>query len=168
MHKATIIYGSTTGNTERVANLIAQRLGGGATVKNVARATPDDFEGAGLLILGLSTWDDGRLQDDWAHFFPQLDKIDLQGKTAALFGLGDAFGFSGQFVNALRTLHDKLVERGADVVGQTPVDGYEFVESEAVVDGQFVGLVIDMENQPELTDARVDAWAGRLRGLLAV
>jgi flavodoxin I len=159
----TIIYGSTTGNTEHVANLIARHLRDGASVKNVAQAAPDDFEQAGLLVFGLSTWDDGRLQDDWAAFFPRMDEIDLTGKTVALFGLGDAFGFSGQFVNALRTLYDKVVERGGTVIGQIPVDGYDFEDSAAVVDGQFVGLVIDMENQPELTEARVDAWISGLR-----
>ena len=44
------------------------------------------------------------------------------------------------------------------VIGQVSTDGYEFEESEAVVDGKFVGLPIDEDFEPELTDERVAQW----------
>ncbi len=164
-----IIFGSTTGNTEREAQLIQKHLApdnGAVEVLNVAAASPEDFNEPDALILGLSTWDDGALQDDWHKFFPRMNEVDLSGKRVALFGLGDAFGFSGQFVNALRTLHDKVRERGAEVVGYTSTDGYDFAESAAVEDGHFVGLVLDQENQDELTPQRVAAWVEQVRGAL--
>lgn len=165
-----IIFGSNTGNTERAANLLQEELDArGATVDvhNIATAAPEDFTGADALILGVSTWDDGVLQDDWQQFFPRLDEIDLSGKPVALFGLGDAFGFSQQFVNALRTLHDKVRERGAEIVGYTATEGYDFTSSTAVEDGHFVGLVLDQENQKELTPARVEAWAVQVQAAFA-
>ena len=44
------------------------------------------------------------------------------------------------------------------MVGKTSTDGYSFNDSRAVVDGEFVGLVIDENNQSELTDERIKTW----------
>ena len=168
MAKARIFYGSSTGNTQRIAEQIAEELGDLIeSVTDIGKASPDDLASAEALILGVSTWEDGQLQEDWDDFFPELDRIDLSGKTVALFGLGDAYGFSGEFVNGLGTLHDKVRERGATVVGAWPTDGYDFDESTAVVEGRFVGLVIDEENESDLSDERVAQWADTIRSALA-
>ena len=58
----TVIYGSSTGNTEHAAQAIAGKLGGRAV--NIRNASAADFQ-ADLLILGTSTWGCGELQDDW-------------------------------------------------------------------------------------------------------
>ena len=58
-----VIYGSTTGNTQRAAEAIAAGLGG--TAVSAADAVPDDFK-ADLLILGSSTWGCGELQEQTA------------------------------------------------------------------------------------------------------
>ncbi len=168
MAKARIFYGSSTGNTQRIAEQIAEELGDLIeSVTDIAKASPDDLASAEALILGVSTWEDGQLQEDWDDFFPELDGMDLSGKTVALFGLGDAYGFSGEFVNALGTLYRKVRERGATVVGAWPTDGYDFDDSSAVVDGRFVGLVIDEENDADLSDERVARWADTIRSSLA-
>jgi len=168
MAKARIFYGSSTGNTQRIAEQIEEELGDLIeSVTDIAKASPDDVASAEALILGVSTWEDGQLQEDWADFFPDLDGIDLGGKTVALFGLGDAYGFSGEFVDALGTLYRKVRERGATVVGAWPTDGYDFDDSSAVVDGRFVGLVIDEENEADLSDERVARWADSIRSALA-
>jgi len=168
MAKARIFYGSSTGNTQRIAEQIEEELGDLIeSVTDIAKASPDDLASAEALILGVSTWEDGQLQEDWDDFFPELDGMDLSGKTVALFGLGDAYGFSGEFVNALGTLYRKVRERGATVVGAWPTDGYDFDDSSAVVDGRFVGLVIDEENDADLSDERVARWADTIRSSLA-
>src|SRR6056297_202951 len=164
MAKARIFYGSSTGNTQRIAEELGDLI---ESVTDIAKASPDDLASAEALILGVSTWEDGQLQEDWADFFPELDGMDLSGKTVALFGLGDAYGFSGEFVNALGTLYRKVRERGATVVGAWPTDGYDFDDSSAVVDGRFVGLVIDEENEADLSDERVAQWADTIRSALA-
>jgi flavodoxin I len=168
MAKARIFYGSSTGNTQRIASRIEEELGDLIeSVTDIAEAKPGDLASAQALILGVSTWEDGQLQEDWDDFFPELDRIDLSGTTVALFGLGDAYGFSGEFVDALGTLYRKVRERGATVVGAWPTDGYDFDESSAVVDGRFVGLVIDEENEADLSDDRVARWADSIRSALA-
>jgi flavodoxin I len=168
MAKARIFYGSSTGNTQRIASLIKEELGDLIeSVTDIEEASADDVASAQALILGVSTWEDGQLQEHWNDFFPELDRMDLSGKTVALFGLGDSYGYSGEFVNALGTLYRKVVERGATVVGAWPTDGYDFEESSAVVDGQFVGLVIDEDNEADLSDDRVARWADTIRSALA-
>lgn len=83
-----VIYGSTTGNTQRAGGGDRRRTRAGTAV-SAADAVPDDFK-ADLLILGSSTWGCGELQDDWQSALPMLEAADLSGRKVALFGLGDA------------------------------------------------------------------------------
>jgi flavodoxin I len=43
------------------------------------------------------------------------------------------------------------------------VKRYDFSESKAVVDGKFLGLAIDEDNQSELTESRVKSWVSQLK-----
>jgi flavodoxin I len=162
--KIRIFYGSSTGNTARVAQLISGEMGDLVeSVASIAYANRRDLSDAEALILGVSTWADGQLQHDWKQFLPEMDAVDLSGKTIALFGLGDARGYSGEFVTALGTLYRKVVERGGNVVGFWPTSEYQFQRSGALHDGMFVGLVIDQENESSKTRGRVKQWAAQIR-----
>ena len=159
-----LFYGSNTGNTAAVARMIQAALGEHLiSVTDIADARPEELEEAQALILGISTWEEGAPQMDWANFLPKLDHIDLSGKKVALFGLGDAYGFTTRFVNDLRMLYDKVRERGGEVIGYWPTEGYDFTESNAVIDGLFVGLVIDQENASDLTVERVSNWTALIK-----
>ena len=164
MPKIRIFYGSSTGNTAQVAQLISGEMGDLVeSVASIAYADQHDLSDAEALILGVSTWADGRLQYDWEQFFPEFDEVNLNGKTVALFGLGDAQGYSGEFVTALGTLYRKVVERGGKVVGFWPAAEYRFQRSGALHDDMFVGLVIDQENESPKTKDRVKQWAAQIR-----
>jgi flavodoxin I len=164
MPKIRIFYGSSTGNSFHVAKLLCGELSDLVeSIKSIATASPAELAEAEALLLGVSTWADGQLQADWKRFFPELDSIDLSGKTVALFGLGDAQGYSGEFVTALGTLYRKVKERGAHVVGFWPIDDYTFVRSGALENDMFVGLVIDQENESAKTKTRVKQWAAHIR-----
>lgn len=155
-----IIYGSSMGNTEAVANSIAELLE--AEVLNVADTDAETINGFDKLILGTSTWGSGDLQDDWDAF--DLDEIDFNGKTVALFGLGDQESYPDEFCDALITLYNKAKDGGANIVGSWGTDGYEFDESQSVgEDGKFVGLIIDADNQDDLTQERVEAWVEQIK-----
>jgi len=167
MGKIGIFFGSDTGNTRRVAKSIHKKLGADADAPvNVNKASVEDLLNYDALILGTPTLGDGELPgltsggsaESWEEFLPKLKGVDLSGKVVALFGLGDQEGYGHEFVDALIFIYDVLVENGATVVGTWPTDGYSFEASKAVVDGDFVGLVIDHDNQKDLTDERVDAW----------
>ncbi len=168
MANVRLFYGSTTGNTERVAELIKAEMGDAlSSVTNIAGAAPSDLASADALILGVSTWEAGELQQDWDSFFPSIDQIDFSGKKVALFGLGDGVGFGGEFCNGLGTLAAKVKQRGGELVGSVSTEGYEFDDSSAVEGDQFVGLVIDEDNQPELTEDRVKQWVQIIQPALA-
>lgn len=163
MSTVSIIFGSTMGGTEGVAEQIATAFG--VTAVNVASATVADFD-TDLVILGSSTWGFGDLQDDWDSQIGMLDSIDLTGKKVAVFGTGDQEGFADSFANALGTLADKAIERGATLIGTIATDGYTFGESTAVRDDKFCGLPIDDNNQSELTADRIATWVEQLKGAL--
>lgn len=167
MSKIGIFFGSDTGNTRRVAKSIAKKLGDLADAPvNVNKATVEDVLKYDALIFGTPTLGDGELPgltsggsaESWEEFLPQLKGADMSGKVVALFGLGDQEGYGHEFVDALIFLYETVTENGAKVVGSWPTDGYEFEASKAIVDGDFVGLVIDHDNQSDLTDERVDSW----------
>lgn len=73
MKKTGIFYGSTTGNTENVAEKIATALGIGKTdLYNVADTQPSTVQSYATLLLGCSTWGVGEMQDDWNDFLFKL------------------------------------------------------------------------------------------------
>jgi len=90
--------------------------------------------------------------------------VDFSGKLVALFGLGDQFGYADYFLDAMGMLHDVVIDQGGAVIGYWPIAGYEFEASKALTeDGkEFVGLAIDEDQQPELTDERVNAWVAQI------
>ena len=157
MAKIGIYYGSSTGTCEDIANRIAAKLEG-AEVINAADLSADNVMGYDILLLGSSTWGAGELQDDWYDACNKLNGMDLSGKTVALFSVGDCESYSDTFCGALGELYAAVKNTGAKIVGQMPTDGYNFDDSEGVVDGKFVGLALDEMNESDKTDERIDAW----------
>lgn len=156
-----LFYGSQTGTAEGVAESIQKNLSNLVSeIKCIQFAKKEELEECEFLVLGGSTWGDGELSDDWLDFFPQMDLISFAGKKVALFALGDQTGYSYNFVSAMRILYNKVKERGAEVVAcRVSKEGFDFDHSESLVDGHFVGLVVDEVNEPELTDQRIKFWA---------
>jgi flavodoxin I len=159
-----IFYGSTMGNTEGVAGKIQAGFGQeAADLRSIADTTTDALNSYQYLLFGSSTWGIGELQDDWFDGLDKLSKMDFSGKKVALFGTGDPQGYPDSFVDAIGIIYEKLVEQGAEIVGFWPTDGYEYDSSKAEKDGRFVGLVIDEDNQSDLTEERIDKWIEDLK-----
>jgi len=157
--KIGLFYGSDTGNTEEVAEKIANSIGKEKVeMLSIGDASNTDIEKYDLLIFGTSTWYDGELQSEWEDFLPNLDEIDFTDKTVALFGLGDQFTYGDWFVDGIGIIYDIIIEKGAKVVGEWPTDEYDFDESVAERDGTFVGLALDEDNEYEQTDDRIERW----------
>ncbi len=163
MAKIGLFYGSNTGNTENVAFQMKEEfdkiLPGVVEVHNIGRSTPEDILKYEYLILGIPTWNVGQLQDDWDAFMPKFESMDMKGKKVALFGLGDQNGYGFNFLDAVGILGDKVMERGGQVWGLWPTQGYQFEESRAKVEEYFLGLGVDEVGQTELTRERVRTWA---------
>lgn len=156
MKKTVVVYGSSTGTCETIAEKIGAKLG--AEVLNVQDLTADVVSANDNLILGTSTWGAGELQDDWYDGLKVLQSADLSGKTIALFGCGDCESYSDTFVGGIGELYNGIKQSGAHFVGSVSTDGYTFDDSAAVVDGQFIGLPLDDVNEDDMTDSRIDAW----------
>ena len=80
MKKTVVVYGSSTGTCEAIAEKIGAKLG--AEVMNVQDLTADVVAANENLILGTSTWGAGELQDDWYDGLKVLQSADLTGKQA--------------------------------------------------------------------------------------
>ena len=175
MARIGIFFGTDTGRTRLIAKQIAKKLGDEADAPvNIGRTTLADFLAYDALILGSPTLGDGELpglstglnQPSWEEFLPQLAGVDLSGKIAAVYGLGDQKKYPDEFVDAIGIIHDVLVAGGARVVGRWPTSGYEFNASQAVDGDDFLGLALDQINQPVLTEERVNTWLAQIRPAL--
>ena len=160
MNATIVIYGSSTGTCEAIAEKIASKLG--CEALNVQDLTADIVNNNQNLILGISTWGAGELQADWYEGLKILQSADLSGKTIALFGCGDCATYSDTFVGGIGELYNGIKNSGAHFVGSVDIDGYTFDDSEAVIDGKFIGLPLDDINEDDKTDARIDAWVAAI------
>ncbi|MFT5880628.1 MAG: flavodoxin II [Moritella sp.] len=160
--KIGLFYGSTTCYTAMAAEKIQTEMGTELVdlhdIKETSLSEIADYD---VLIFGISTWDYGELQEDWGDLWDELDGIDLNGKTIALFGLGDQVNYTEWYLDAMGMLFDQLQGKGAHFIGQWPNQGYEFVASKALTvdDNNFVGLALDEDSQYDLTEQRIANWS---------
>ena len=160
-----IFYATSTGNTELIANKIQEKLSDFELI-DISVDGIEKIKDCESLIIGTSTWGDGDLQDDWEDYFDDLQKTDFTNKTVAIFGLGDQDAYEDTFVDAMGIIYEVVDENGAKIIGQTSNDGYKYEESKAEIDEQFVGLVIDEDNQSEFTDERIENWCNTIKKLI--
>ena len=164
MKKIGLFYGPLGGSTEKVAKKVAAALG----IENVdliavKSANANEVEKYENLIFGMSTigketWESDKSANDWDVFFPELEKINYSNKVIAMFGLGDQISYDLHFVDALGIIGNKIIEMGGNIIGRVSTDGYDFRDSLAVKEGKFLGLPVNEDFEPELTDERVNNW----------
>lgn len=166
MLNTAIVYGSTTRYTERVAAKIQEQPGfEHADLLDIEDIKPEAILDYDFILFGIPTWDYGEIQTSWQNIWENLDTLDMTDKIVAFFGAGDQLGYSEWFVDAMGLLHDKIVARGAIAIGEWPITGYEFNSQKSLTADKkhFVGLAIDDENQPDMTEARIEKWCASLR-----
>jgi flavodoxin I len=165
MSKIGLFYGSTTGKTQSVAEIVQEAFGGESvvTLYDISDVEDSDFESYQNIIIACPTWDIGELQADWSGYYSELDSIDFSGKKVAYFGTGDQVGYNDNFQDAMGILEEKISAQGGKTVGHWSTDGYDFNESKAIKNGKFVGLALDEDNQSELTDDRIKEWVTQLK-----
>lgn len=164
MKKVGVFFGSSTGTTQDIAERIGKKLGVSASdIKDIAKTSVDEFANYEVLLLGSSTWGDGDLQDDWDDIVSDMESLDLSGKKVALFGVGDASSYGESFCSAIGLIYNLLKNSNAKFIGAVELDGYEFEDSAALVDGRFVGLPIDEDNDSSETEERIERWVESLK-----
>lgn len=160
MSKTLVVYGSTTGSCEDYAQRIAEKLN--AEIVNVSDVDADKLSEYAHLVLGTSTWGAGELQDDWNDGVDALKSADLNDKTIAIFGCGDAESYSDTFCGGMAEIYNTVKESGATLVGSVDASTYSYDDSEAVVDGKFVGLALDINESDSQINERIANWVETL------
>lgn len=111
--KKAVIYASTTGNTEAMANAVAEGVkscGAELLMSTASEASVSDVLACDSIILGSPAMGDEVLEDSMEEFYTNLEG-GLSGKKVAVFGSYD-WG-DGQW---LRTWVERLSAAGATVV----------------------------------------------------
>lgn len=126
--RAIVIYGSTTGLTEKLSKSVVTSLlipGWYVCHKNVKDAHASELNGYDLIVMGCSTWGHGELQEDFIPFEGELREVSLKGKKASVFGAGSKN--YPHFCAAVDILEQSLKDRGAQIVSTSlKIDeGYE-------------------------------------------
>nr|MBN2277603.1 flavodoxin [candidate division Zixibacteria bacterium] len=167
MPRIGIFYGSTTGNTEEVVNMLAGRLtehGFEVVIHDIVRQELEDMMHYDNLILASPTWNMGELQEDWEVVFEEFSRLDFTGKKVAFLGLGDQAGHSETFLNGIGLLARPVEKNGAEIVGMWPREDYEYENSEAERGEMFIGLAIDQDSEEDQTAERLDRWVTMITG----
>lgn len=114
--KAAVIYWSSTGNTEAMAQAVAEGAkGAGVEVElmEVSDTSADAAAGYDVLALGCPAMGDEELEEgEFEPFFADLEGK-LSGKKVALFGSYD-WG-DGEW---MRKWYDRTRDAGADLIGE--------------------------------------------------
>jgi len=169
MKKIILLYWRKGGNTENAAKKIYEMFNAeNIDIFDVPSFDVNTIENYDLIILGGSTvgadhWSEASADNVWAAFFHKLEQHDLSGKHIALFGLGDQVLYPDHFVDDLGILKSEADKVGATLIGQWPVEGYSFNDSEGAENGMFYGLALDEDSQSELTGERIKKWTDKLK-----
>ena len=118
--KAMIIFGSTTGNTEAMSEIVCKTLEENEVetiLINVTEASVNDLKGEkDLVLLGCPAYgdDEVELQEDFEEFYEKMNGINLGGKKFAVFAPGDSS--YEHFCGSVDFLEEKLKELGGKIV----------------------------------------------------
>src|SRR5574337_96915 len=94
MALAKIVYASMTGNTEEIADVVAEKLealGLEVDIDECTTVDASDFQEADVVIVASYTYGDGELPDEIVDFYDDLQDLDLTGKIFGVVGSGDTF-----------------------------------------------------------------------------
>ena len=111
MKRILIAFGSSTGNTGRVSEIISEVLkkkGFSTELKNISYIKPEETAYYDVILLECSTWgiEEIELQSDFIPFFEKMEKQNFTDKKTAVFGRGDLdYKF---FCGAVDLIEDKL------------------------------------------------------------
>lgn len=114
MTLAKIIYASMTGNTEEIADIVAETMedmGIEVEIDECTQVNAADFEDADICVLATYTYDDGHLPDEIMDFYDDLLELDLTGKIFGVCGSGDTF--YDFFCKAVDDFEEAFLKTGA-------------------------------------------------------
>lgn len=114
MALAKIVYASMTGNTEEIADIVADKLrdlGLDVDIDECTTVEAEDFVDADVAIVASYTYGDGELPDEIVDFYEDLKDVNLEGKFYGVVGSGDTF--YDEFCKAVDDFDQVFSETGA-------------------------------------------------------
>ena len=135
-----IIYGSNSGSTRAVAELMSQYLirdKHRVTIHSADKISPDDIGQANMTLIGSCSWDhfegtkrlEGQLQQHWIELKKKVGSRTYPQHNFAIFGVGDST--YTHFCGAADQLEDLVKKWQGKQIGPTlRLDSY-FFEQEA-------------------------------------
>ena len=110
MAQIGIFFGTSTGSTEDVADLIAAEFGsdvaeGPIEIDSIQGSIAAEFAKHDALIVGTPTWNTGadteRSGTGWDEvYYGEMQNLNIAGKQVAVFGLGDSVSYAENYADA--------------------------------------------------------------------
>jgi len=164
MKKVGVFFSFSSNKTARLGDKIIESFGIDNVEKvNAENITVEEFLNYSNYIVGVPTWFDGELPMYWDELVPAIKDMDLSGKKFAIYGLGDQKGYPENFNDGVGLFAELVISQGAQVVGYTSIEGYNFENSRAVKEGLFCGLCLDQENQAKMSEKRINDWVEQIK-----
>lgn len=169
MVSTAVFYGPLKGSVSKIAHQIIQYFGPSkCDLHWVKECDASDLNPYSHIIFGISTigrnnWDSDYEDDDWDVFETKFADVNWSGKKVAIYCLGDHVAYPNNFADALGWIYERLQKFDVEIIGFCKTDNYEFTDSEGVYDGKFVGLPLDEDTQPEMTESRLRNWLQNLQ-----
>lgn len=165
MKKIALLYAPKGGSVENAAKKVEKICKQDIDVIEISGFDVRNLENYQNFILGCSTvgaesWKDAEADNEWDAFFHNLEEknVSLKDNVVAIFGLGNQVLYPDHFVDAMMYLKTEAEKAGANIVGEWPNEGYDFTGSESLIDGKFIGLPLDEDNEPEKSEERIQPW----------
>ena len=120
MALAKIVYASMTGNTEEIADIVADKLrdlGVDVHIDECTTVEAEDFLEADVAIVASYTYGDGELPDEIVDFYEDLKELNLEGKYYGVVGSGDTF--YDEFCKAVDDFDQVFAEIGAEKISES-------------------------------------------------
>ncbi len=169
MKKTVLLFWGKGGNVERAARKVYSLFDPSRIdIFDVASFDTSTITNYDLIILGGSTigaevWMDVKDDNEWSRFFSAIEKSDLSGIYVAFFGLGDQVLYPDHFVDALGIFRQEMQQTSATIIGEWPIEGYKFTDSDGYDGKMFFGLALDEDRQADLTIERAKKWIDGLK-----
>ena len=81
MSKIGLFFGTQTGKTESIAEMIRDQFGADQIdLHDMSQVSVSDFDGYTKLIIASPTWDIGELQSDWDGFCAVVERLITEEK----------------------------------------------------------------------------------------
>jgi flavodoxin I len=119
--KIVVVYDSVFGNTEQVARRIAEALPGTVKLVKVAGASPQELNGADMLVVGSPTVG-GRATKPMQEFLERIPKSIAERVRFAVFDTRISMKFAQVFGYAAPRMADVLVQKGSAL--KQPPEGF--------------------------------------------